>query len=339
MTFILKSFILLFVTFFILRFISNKFGFLQSRFHNNHQQLIGAESIPLIGGLIFFLYILLNFSIFNHTLAVFSFLILLLGIVSDTNFLSSPKIRLLIQFMIICFFLNFFEYRIGDIRVDLLSELFLNNYFSFFFTAICILILVNGSNFIDGSNGLNLGYFFLVLIILQLLLNNGLIILENEIVYVSLIAILFLLLLNFFNYLYLGDSGAYLISFIIGSILIKIYHYNQNISPYFLALLLWYPAFENLFSIIRKKVSKINPTDPDTNHLHQLIFKYIDKKKLFFKKYSNQKTSFLIVLYNAVIFTISINYITKTNQIIILLMLNIIIYLALYFFIKKKLFK
>ena len=119
MTFILKSFILLFVTFVILRFIVNKSNFLQSKFHNNHQQLIGTESVPLIGGLIFFMYILINFSIFNYTLAAFSFFILLLGIVSDINFLSSPKIRLLIQFIIICFFLNFFEHRINDIRIDL----------------------------------------------------------------------------------------------------------------------------------------------------------------------------------------------------------------------------
>ena len=339
MIFIFKSFLILFVTFVILRFIVNKSNFLQSKFHNNHQQLIGRESVPLIGGLIFFIYILINFSVFNYTLAIFSFLILLLGIVSDTNFLSSPKIRLLIQFVIICFFLNFFEYRINDIRIDFLSELFLNIYFSFLFTAICILILVNGSNFIDGSNGLNLGYFFLVLVILQILLNNGSISLESEIVYVSIIAILFLFILNFFNYLYLGDSGAYLISFIIGSILIETYHYNQSISPYFLALLLWYPAFENLFSIIRKKVSKINPTEPDTNHLHQLIFKYINKKNLLLKKYSNQTTSILIILYNSLIFSISINYITKTNQIIIILLINVIIYLALYFFIKKKLIK
>ena len=84
----------------MLRVISSKINVLESKFHNNHQELIGSESIPLIGGLIFFIYILINFSLFGKTLIIFSFLILMLGIVSDTNLLSSPRIRLLTQFII-----------------------------------------------------------------------------------------------------------------------------------------------------------------------------------------------------------------------------------------------
>ena len=100
MIFILKSYVLLFITFIVLRVISSKINVLESKFHNNHQELIGSESIPLIGGLIFFIYILINFSLFGKTLIIFSFLILMLGIVSDTNLLSSPRIRLLTQFII-----------------------------------------------------------------------------------------------------------------------------------------------------------------------------------------------------------------------------------------------
>ena len=62
-----------------------------------------------------------------------------------------------------------------------------------------------------------------------------------------------LLFLNFLNKLFLGDNGAYMISFFIGFYLITIYNQNyQNITPYFVILLLWYPCFENLFSILRK---------------------------------------------------------------------------------------
>jgi len=160
MTFFFKSFLLLSIIFLFFKFITKKLKFLESKFHNTHQQLIGNETVPLIGGSIFFLYLLINFSIFNTVTIIFSFFILALGIASDTNYLSSPKTRLLIQIIIIILFLNFFEYRINDVRIDLLNELFNNIYLSFFFTAICILILINGSNFIDGSNGLNLGYFF-----------------------------------------------------------------------------------------------------------------------------------------------------------------------------------
>ena len=70
----------------------------------------------------------------------------------------------------------------------------------------------------------------------------------------------------------MGDNGAYSLGFLIGFILIEIYNSNKEISPYFIVLLLWYPCFEILFSIIRKILFKINPLKPDTGHLHQKLF-------------------------------------------------------------------
>ena len=54
------------------------------------------------------------------------------------------------------------------------------------------------------------------------------------------------------NKLFMGDSGAYVLGTICGYLLIKVHGENQEISPYFIILLFWYPCFENLFSIIRK---------------------------------------------------------------------------------------
>ena len=70
----------------------------------------------------------------------------------------------------------------------------------------------------------------------------------------------------------LGDAGAYTLSFFVGFLIIKCHNFNPNISPYFFITLLWYPCFENLFSIIRKIKSKFSPLTPDNNHLHHLIF-------------------------------------------------------------------
>ena len=54
---------------------------------------------------------------------------------------------------------------------------------------------------------------------------------------------------------------------------------NYFISPYFIALLLWYPAFENLFSIIRKRIVKKDPLKPDNLHFHQLLFNFFETKQ------------------------------------------------------------
>ena len=87
-----------------------------------------------------------------------------------------------------------------------------------------------------------------------------------------LILLFILLVFNLLNKIYLGDSGIYLISLFTGFVVINLYMNNPEFSPYFMANLLWYPAFEILFSLIRKIFSKLSPMDPDTFHLHQLLF-------------------------------------------------------------------
>ena len=83
--------------------------------------------------------------------------------------------------------------------------------------------------------------------------------------------------MNFSNQLFLGDSGSYSLSFVTGVTLINIYNLNQQITPYFIILLLWYPCFENLFSIFRKIISKKNPLKPDNGHLHYHLYSFLLK--------------------------------------------------------------
>ena len=77
---------------------------------------------------------------------------------------------------------------------------------------------------------------------------------------------------NLFELLYLGDGGSYLLGVFFGILLIDIYNNNNSISPYYVMNLLWYPAYENLFSIIRKISIKYSAFKPDNLHLHQLIY-------------------------------------------------------------------
>ena len=129
------------------------------------------------------------------------------------------------------------------------------------------MILVNGSNFIDGLNGLLLGYLFIILLVLYKLNLYSFINISNEQIYFLIYIFFVVLIFNIFNQFFLGDSGAYFLSFFTGFILIEIYNANLKISPYFIILLLWYPCFENLFSIIRKLLRKKSALKPDNDHL------------------------------------------------------------------------
>ena len=114
--------------------------------------------------------------------------------------------------------------------------------------------MVNGSNFIDGLNGLLSGYFLGVILSILYIVNNfeNISFLEIDILKVLFFSLLIFYLFNIFGKVYLGDSGSYLLALIIGYLSIKLVLQNPFISPYYIASLLWYPAFENLFSLIRR---------------------------------------------------------------------------------------
>ena len=327
------SFSILILIFFISKFI---FKNLKSKFYEKHQKLAGKESIPLIGGIVIFIYYSYTVSINDLNFLVISFLILLLGFFSDNNSIQSPKLRLILQTLILTTFIYISDLQIDDLRNNFLNNFLSNYYFGLFFTTFCLLVLINGSNFIDGLDGLNLGYFFIVTIIVFYIARTNNIEIDENKIKVIFYLISFLLIMNIKNFLYLGDSGSYLIGFIFGVFLIELNNYNYFLSPYYIALLLWYPAFENLFSIIRKKIKKKDPLKPDNYHLHQLLFSFLKKKKgKIIKKFSNSISSLLIIFYNLFIFLVGSNFLNHTKILIFLLLINIINYLIFYFILKK----
>jgi len=80
-----------------------------------------------------------------------------------------------------------------------------------------------------------------------------------------------------FNYprglIFLGDCGAYLIGFWVGSLSILLTNRNPQVSSWFPLLLCIYPICETIFSIYRRSIfRRVSPSKPDALHLHQLIF-------------------------------------------------------------------
>ena len=128
----------------------------------------------------------------------------------------------------------------------------------------------------------------------------------------------------------MGDSGSILLGFIFSIFLIQMYFLNQHLSPFFIILLLWYPSFETLFSIIRKYSFGKSPSRPDSKHLHQLFFYFIKKKITTKTIYANILTANILNLYNLLIFYIALNFKTNTQIQILLILLNLIVYTVIY---------
>ena len=263
-------------------------------------------------------------------LCLFLLLIFLIGFSSDIALITSPFKRLLLQLIVTIIFVVSLDLQIFSTRVLFLDK-FLSFYlFSIIFTSFCLIILMNGSNFIDGLNGLVLGYYIIVVLILYKVgLADDLP--YNDLELQFLVYFLSILLLfNLSNRLYLGDAGSYLLSFLIGYLLISIYNNNLIISPFFIVLLLWYPCYENLFSIIRKFKFNKSPVVPDSKHLHQLIFIFLKKKFKMESHQTNNYASLVINSYNLIIFYLGSLDIYNTQYQITLIILNVIIYTVIY---------
>ncbi len=271
-----------------------------------HQSFSNKKNIPLAGGL--FILIPLVFFFNDFFINCFLISIYLIGFFSDRKVLVSPKKRFLIQCVLIISFVIFFDLRINSSRIELFDIILNYKIFAISFSAFCLLILINGCNFIDGLNGLLISCTIIILLMLtKLNLLDNTIISDQSITLVIFILLL-LLLLNIFNVLMLGDSGAYLLGFFLGFIIISSHIFSPDISPYFFISLIWYPCFENLFSIIRKLNRQFSPLKPDSKHLHQLVFFFFTKKYNLKLIISNNLSSAIICFFNfLVIYTSSLN--------------------------------
>jgi UDP-N-acetylmuramyl pentapeptide phosphotransferase/UDP-N-acetylglucosamine-1-phosphate transferase len=182
----------------------------------------------------------------------------------------------------------------------------------------------------DGINGFVLTYYLIVSVVLLNLGAKELFFFNYNNLKFIIILIILLYFLNIFNFLYLGDGGAYLLGFIFSVELIFFYNTHENISPFFIILLLWYPAFESLFSILRKFNLKKSPMLPDTNHLHQLIYYYFIKKIKLNSIFFNNLTALAINFYNAIIIYLSFLKISNNQFQLFLIFLNILFYIFFY---------
>mgnify|MGYP006087970813 FL=1 len=336
----LSLFIILLI-FLIIYYFFKKIHFLnENTNYSKHKSFGNNNQLPLIiGGTFLSLIVLVFFSNDLIVLKLSILLIFLLGLLSDKNILPNPKIRILLQILILFNLVFFEQLSIVNLENIFLNKILENKIFNIFFTIFCLAILLNGSNFLDGLNGLLSGYYLMIIVsIFYLSYNHDNInfIFQNE------LKILFFSLFVFFIFnilgkVYLGDGGSYLIAALIGFYLIKFNLNNNQISPFYIAAILWYPTFENLFSLTRRLFKKKNISSPDNKHLHQLIFLFIKSKKILNDKFLNSFSSFVILILNLPIFILANLMITYSLGLIIIITVNLLMYILIYIFISKNL--
>ena len=159
-------------------------------------------------------------------------------------------------------------------------------FFSYFFVIVFIVLNIYGIKKIDSINGLSIGYVFIITIVALLISPDSfqnkfsLIISDKQILF-FLITTFFLTIFSMLDKIRVGESGLYLLGTVVPIFIILLYKHTINISPFFIILIFWYPLFELIFSIIKKKYFKFNSNLNEIDHYHELL-KFFLKKR--FKK-------------------------------------------------------
>ena len=223
--------VLTFISTLFFNYIFKKKQLLVDKKFSLHKSFATKEILPITGGLVFFLGCIVFLSFENYLIKLFILMMFIVGFLSDKNYLFSPIKRFFLQLIIIFLFLYVSQNFVNSMRLSVVDFLLDNIYFKYFLTIFCFMVLINGSNFIDGVNTLLLGYYLGVSILSLIVLNEYGSKLDIIIFILYQLYYLFFLF-NFFNKLLSGDSGAYTISFLIGYYLIYISNLSEVISPF-----------------------------------------------------------------------------------------------------------
>ena len=160
--------------------------------------------------------------------------------------------------------------------IDYLLSYFL---ISLIFTSFAIAGISNAINIIDGFNGLASGSVLIMICGISII---SLKVSDFELFQICIYLVSIILGFMIFNFpngrIFLGDSGAYMLGFILSCLLVLLPFRNQEISPWVSLLICIYPFFETIFSIYRKtKRSGHNYDKPDKLHLHMLVYRFFKK--------------------------------------------------------------
>lgn len=282
--------ILLLATFFLIIFSKKKQeigNFLRvldipkkGKIHNTVTPLIGSFPIFVLSIVLLIYLNLDNSKDIVLKIFLFSYLFLLMGYLDDRYGLNA-YLKLTLSLIIVFIAFNFVElFVIEKIYIETFNKFILLGEIKIFFSVLCILLLINALNLMDGINGLASGFASGWLISLSLLSN------DEKIFALFMVLSLFMLINTFLiikgNY-FLGDSGTLFLGCLIG--LSTIYIYNTQLeSGNFIAvekifIFFMIPGIDMFRLFLTRIIKKKDPFSRDLNHLHHLMLKYFNLYK------------------------------------------------------------
>ena len=249
------------------------------KFHINKTSLFGGTIILINITLFTFFQLVVNYQFFFQTIYLYFFLgslsFYFLGLIDDKRDINA-NLKFLIEIILVSI-LIFFDNNllIEKIYFQSFDKIIYLGKYSFLFSILSIVIFINALNMFDGIN-LQVGSYCIIILLTLFYFSN-----LNLILFILSISIITFLYLNYRSIIFLGDSGTYLLGFVISYLII----HTAKAGDYLLLsadkifVIMMLPGLDLIRLFITRLKNKHHPFSSDRNHIHHII-----KKKIGFNK-------------------------------------------------------
>jgi UDP-GlcNAc:undecaprenyl-phosphate GlcNAc-1-phosphate transferase len=246
------------------------------------------KNTPIIGGILFVIItiLILGFSIYEKNILFIKILLLsfscsIVGIIDDIYKIKANPKFFFTTLILLIFLIIFPELRIENIIFS--DNFFIKNLnfenkliLSIAVTILCYQLLIHSFNMADGHDGIAPLMAITWLAYIYFVKNNF------QFLVPVITSLLLFIYFNLKSKIFLGDSGNYFLSTLLGSLIIL----NNNAYKNFLAeeifILLMLPGIDMLRLFLTRIKNKQNPLIGDRRHLHHFLFRTLNKRKTTF---------------------------------------------------------
>jgi UDP-GlcNAc:undecaprenyl-phosphate GlcNAc-1-phosphate transferase len=280
---------------FLICYFRNKIANYFKIIDNSNNNKIHAINTPLVGGLLFFStiipFLFIDFFFSKNLINSFLFdirvisnkqfftfilalvIIFFLGLYDDIYNLSANYKMLLFVIVIYFFLLSNSNFQVRELIFFGFDNKIYFGEFSIFFTLFCFLLSLNAFNMFDG---INLQSFTLYSSFLFIFYLKGF---DINFIIIFLISLIFFFCYNYSGKIFLGNGGAYFLSFLFSLFIIINFNFKKNfyIEEIFLYMLL--PGIDMFRLFFMRIINGKHPFIGDLNHFHHIILKKFGFKK------------------------------------------------------------
>jgi len=220
--------------------------------------------------------------------------LVLITLAEDLHKVISPRLRLAVMLGASFLMLEMSGISLPLLDTPVLRDVLADPFIRTIFYAVCIASLMNGMNFVDGTNGnfslMTLGMFISLTFLGSRVGDVKFI----AIIILSVIPLIAFTLLNYpWGKIFAGDIGPYFFAGLIGFLLLLFFGQNKDISAWNSLLITFYPIAELIYSVIRKVYKRQSPMQADRGHLHIKIFTILNRGSKKPRLSNNMVTMFL----------------------------------------------